>query len=211
MRMEDSQPQTSPPKFGATKTTLLEAAKSVLLAEGYSGLSTRAIAAAADTQMSQIRYHFGSKEGIVLALYEYMTAQVMDRQAAMFSDSSISISQKWDIACDYLDTDIATGYVRVFQELMALGWSNDKVAIEIRKSLSQWFELHLSLAKEFEESFGSFSPFPMEDIAALIGPAFVGVEAFILLGWEDQMPVRQSLRRFGNVIRYFEDNHTEEI
>ncbi len=203
--------QTSPPKFDATKTALLEAAKSVLLAEGYSGLSTRAVASAADTQMSQIRYHFGSKEGMVLGLYEYLTDQVMNRQIEMFSDKTIPLSQKWDIACDYLDTDVATGYVRVFQELMALGWSNDKVAVEIKKSLSHWFELHQSLAKEFQNSFGSFSPFPMEDIVALVGPAFVGVEAFILLGWEDQMPVRRSLRRFGNVIRHFENNHTEEI
>jgi len=203
--------QADPSKFDATKTALLEGAKSVLLAEGYSGLSTRAIAAAANTQMSQIRYHFGSKEGIVLALYEYMTEQVLARPVEMFSDKTMPISQKWDIACDYLDTDVATGYVRVLQELMALGWSNDKVAFEIRKSLLHWFDLHLSLAKEFQDKFGSFGPFSADDIAALIGPAFVGVESLILLGWEDEMPVRRALRRFGNVIRHFENNPTEEI
>lgn len=202
--------QTNAPKSNATKKKLLEAAKNVLLSNGYSGLSTRAIAAAANMQMSQIRYHFGSKEGMVLALYEYMTAQIMDRQTAMFSDKTIPISQKWDIACDYLDVDVSTGYVRVFQELMALGWSNDKIAVEIKKSLSNWKELHMSLAEEFQDSFGSFSPFPMEDIVALIGPAFIGVEAFLLLGWEDQVPVRQSLRRFGNVIRYFENAQAED-
>ena len=62
-------------QMNSTKVTLLEAAKHVLMTEGYSGLSTRAIATAANTQMSQIRYHFGSKEGMVLALYEYMTGQ----------------------------------------------------------------------------------------------------------------------------------------
>lgn len=199
--------QTRAPKINATKSNLLEAAKSVLLSEGYSGLSTRAIAAAANTQMSQIRYHFGSKEGIVLALYEYMTEQLIDRQTAMFTDNSIPISKKWDIACDYLDKDIATGYVRVFQELTALGWSNEKVAEKIRNSMSQWYELHLMLAKEFGENVGSFGPFDVEDIAALVGPAFVGVETFILLDWEDQgVRVRHALRRFGNVIRYFENN-----
>jgi len=204
--------QTSTPKFGATKTTLLEAAKSVLLAQGYSGLSTRAIAAAADTQMSQIRYHFGSKEGIVLALYEYMTDRLIHRQRDMFTDQSLSISQKWDLACDYLDTDIESGYVRVFQELVAQGWSNPKIADEITASLSQWFDLHLSLAKEFEETCGSLGPFEAEDIAALIGPAFVGVEAFILLGWDDSaIDVRRALRRFGNVIRYFENNKNGEV
>jgi AcrR family transcriptional regulator len=198
--------QTSTPKFGATKTKLLEAAKSVLLAQGYSGLSTRAIAAAADTQMSQIRYHFGSKEGIVLALYDYMTDHLIHRQRVMFTDQSLSIAQKWDLACDYLDADIESGYVRVFQELVAQGWSNPKIADVIKASLSQWFDLHLSLAKEFEKTCGSFAPFEAEDIAALIGPAFVGVEAFILLGWEDRgIQMRRALRRFGNVIRYFEN------
>jgi AcrR family transcriptional regulator len=204
--------QTSVPKNNATKKKLLEAAKSVLLSNGYSGLSTRAIAAAANTQMSQIRYHFGSKEGMVLALYEYMTEQLIDRQTAMFTDSSIPISEKWDIACDYLDKDIATGYVRVFQELTALGWSNDRVAEKIRESISLWYELHLTLAKEFGGKFGSFGPFDVEDIAALVGPAFVGVETFILLGWEDQgVPVRRALRRFGNVIRYFENHQKGEV
>jgi AcrR family transcriptional regulator len=198
--------QTSTPKFGATKTKLLEAAKSVLLAQGYSGLSTRAIAAAADTQMSQIRYHFGSKEGIVLALYDYMTDHLIHRQRVMFTDQSLSIAQKWDLACDYLDADIESGYVRVFQELVAQGWSNPKIADVIKASLSQWFDLHLSLAKEFEKTCGSFAPFEAEDIAALIGPAFVGVEAFFLLGWEDRgIQMRRALRRFGNVIRYFEN------
>lgn len=203
--------QSSPPKFGATKTALLEAAKAVLLAEGYSGLSTRAIAAAANTQMSQIRYHFGSKEGMVLALYEHLTEQLLARQRDLFADQSLSLSKKWDIACDYLDADFASGYVRVFQELLAQGWSNPKVADAVKKSLSQWFDLHLALAREFQETNGSLGLVEAEDVAALVGPAFVGVEAFILLGWEDQgIPVRRALRRFGNVIRHFENNETGE-
>ena len=198
--------QTNAPKFDATKTALLEAAKDVLLSEGFSGLSTRAIAAAADTQMSQIRYHFGSKEGIVLALYDYMTDQLIYRQRGMFIDQSLSISQKWDMACDYLDADIASGYVRVLNELLAQGWSNPKIAEAMTKSLTEWYGLHLALAEEFKESFGSLGPFEAEDIAALVGPAFVGIEAFILLGYEEKgIPMRRALRRFGNVIRYFEN------
>jgi AcrR family transcriptional regulator len=197
---------TNPPKLDATKVALMEAAKAVLLAEGYSGLSTRAIAAAANTQMSQIRYHFGSKEGMVLALYEYMTDQVIDRQTAMFSDASMPISQKWDIACDYLDDDIASGYVRVFQELMALGWSNPVVCARVVGTMSQWFALHLKLVEEIQADLGTLGPFEAEDIAALIGTAFVGAESFILLGWEDRgIPLRRALRRFSHVIRYFEN------
>ena len=212
MHMEYSSTQTRPPKFDATKTKLLEAAKNVLLAEGYSGLSTRAIAAAADTQMSQIRYHFGSKEGIVLALYEYLTGRLIERQTGLFSDPNISLSTKWEVACDYLDADIASGYVRVLQELLAVGWSNPKIAAVVRDNFTLWFNLHVNLAREFQQTSGSLGPFDPEDIASLVTAAFVGAEALILLGFEEQrMPVIRALRRFGKVIRYFETTQPGEI
>ena len=61
-----------------TSITLLEAAKKVLRQNGYSGLSTRDVAAAAGVPLSQIHYHFGSKQGMVLALFEYLNAQLLD-------------------------------------------------------------------------------------------------------------------------------------
>ena len=46
-----------------TGTIVLEAAKKVLRQNGYSRLSTRDVAAAAGVPLSQIHYHFGSKQG----------------------------------------------------------------------------------------------------------------------------------------------------
>ena len=111
-----------------TSTTLLEAAKKVLRQNGYAGLSTRDVAAAAAVPLSQIHYHFGSKQGLMLALFDYLNAQLLDRQNAMFHDTTLSLSQRWDRACDYLDEDIASGYVRVLQELIAASWSDPEVA-----------------------------------------------------------------------------------
>ncbi len=191
--------------LSATKISLLEAAKAVLLEQGYAGLSTRAIAAKADTQMSQIRYHFGSKEGIVLALYGYMTDQLIARQTTLFDDPNISLSTKWEVACDYLDADIDSGYVRVLQELIAVGFSNDEVGRLVREGFSQWRELHVRLAEEFAATHGSLGPFEPEDFAALVGPLFIGAEAFILLGQESELtPIRRALRRVAKVIRYYE-------
>ena len=100
-------------KKAETSTTLLEAAKKVLRQNGYAGLSTRDVAAAAGVPLSQIHYHFGSKQGLVLALFEYLNAQLLDRQNALFGDRRSSFREQWDRACDYLDDDIASGYVRV--------------------------------------------------------------------------------------------------
>ena len=71
-----------------TSTTLLEAAKKVLRQNGYAGLSTRDVAEAAGVPLSQIHYHFGSKQGMVLALFEYLNAQLLDRQNALFGDTT---------------------------------------------------------------------------------------------------------------------------
>ncbi len=78
-------------KKAETSTTLLEAAKKVLRQNGYSGLSTRDVAAAAGVPLSQIHYHFGSKQGLVLALFEYLNAQLLDRQNALFGDPTLKL------------------------------------------------------------------------------------------------------------------------
>ena len=118
-----------------TCTTLLEAAKKVLRQNGYAGLSTRDVAAEAGVPLSQIHYHFGSKQGMVLALFEYLNAQLLDRQHALFGDTSLTLSEQWDRACDYLDEDIASGYVRVLQELIAASWPDAEVAKVVRAGL----------------------------------------------------------------------------
>src|SRR4030081_3851979 len=85
-------------KKGETSTTLLEAAKKVLRQNGYAGLSTRDVAAAAGVPLSQIHYHFGSKQGLVLALFAHLNAQLLDRQNALFADTALTFSPRWDRA-----------------------------------------------------------------------------------------------------------------
>ena len=52
-----------------TRTLILDAARRLLLAEGYAGLSTRKVAVEARVPLSQLHYHFGSKQGLILALF----------------------------------------------------------------------------------------------------------------------------------------------
>ena len=188
-----------------TSTTLLEAAKKVLRQSGYSGLSTRDVATAAGVPLSQIHYHFGSKHGMLLALFEYLNAQLLDRQQVMFGDPTLKISEQWDLACKYLDDDIASGYVRVLQELIAAGWADAEVAKVVRTGLLIWFDLLAELARKAEQQLGDLGPFSAEEVAALVGSAFMGAESLYLLGGEKKgVPLRKALRRFGDFIRIAE-------
>ena len=192
-------------KRAVTSTSLLEAAKKVLRQNGYAALSTRDVAAAAGVPLSQIHYHFGSKQGLMLALFDYLNAQLLDRQNAMFHDATLSLSQRWDRACDYLDEDIASGYVRVLQELIAASWSDPEVAKVVRGGLMSWFELIAEVARQADKELGGLGPFSAEEVAALVSSAFIGAESLYLVGAEKKgAPVRQSLRRVGDAIRMAE-------
>jgi AcrR family transcriptional regulator len=190
-----------------TRTALLEAAKKVLRQSGYSGLSTRDVALAANVPLSQIHYHFGSKQGLVLALFEYLNSQLVDRQNALFNDPSLKLSEQWDQACQYLDEDIASGYVRVLQELIAASWADTEVAKVVRGGLLIWFDLLVGLAKKAERELGGLGPFTAEEAGALVGITFMGAESLYLLGAEKKgVPVRRAIKRFGDLIRIAEAN-----
>jgi AcrR family transcriptional regulator len=188
-----------------TSTALLEAAKKVLRQNGYSGLSTRDVAAAAGIPLSQIHYHFGSKQGLVLALFEYLNAQLLDRQNALFGDPTLKLSEQWDRACEYLDDDIASGYVRVLQELMAASWADAEVAKVVRAGIMGWVDLIVGVARRAENVLGGLGPFTPEEAGAFAANAFIGAESLYLLGLEKKgSPVRQGLRRVGELIRIAE-------
>jgi AcrR family transcriptional regulator len=189
---------------GETRAQLLGAARDCLLREGYARFSTRRVADLAGVPLSQISYHFGSKQGLVLALLEADNRRLLQRQAASFAEP-MPLSARWERACDHLEEDLASGYVRVLQELIAAGWSDPEVARAVRASLQGWNNLLTGLAEEAAQRFGGLGPFSPAEVAALVGTAFLGGEALILLGHEGAtLPVRQALRRVTEVIRAME-------
>ena len=189
-----------------TRLALLAAAEHCLRAHGYAGLSTRGVADVAGMPLSQIHYHFGSKEALILALLEHQNQKLLARQAKTFA-ADMPLWKRWEKACDYLDEDLDSGYVRVLQEMMAAGWSNPEIAAAVRKSLSAWYVLIGAVAKEATARFGGMGPLKAEDIACLVGNAFLGCEAMLLLQFEEKesMPIRRALRRFGTMIRRLEE------
>ncbi len=193
-----------------TKHELLEAARRVLTRDGFSGLSTRRVAEAASTQMSQIQYHFGSKEGMILALFQHLNDGLIERQTETFKNPGLSVSQKWFLACDYLEEDLASGYVRVLQELIAAGWSNPRIGDAVRNALGQWHELLIGLSREAFDEHGTPDPFTPDSMATLIASAFIGAEALILLGYEERIhSVRDVLRQIGDALAALEDRSRE--
>ncbi|MGH8957088.1 MAG: TetR/AcrR family transcriptional regulator [Acidimicrobiia bacterium] len=187
-----------------TKAGVLAAAKAALIETGYAQLSTRGIAEMAEVPLSQIHYHFGSKKNLVLAVLEEENRRLLERQAEMYGTST-PLWKQWEQACDFLDSDLDSGYVRVLQEMMAAGWSDAEIADAVRSYLKGWFDLLREVAVTAAGRIGSVGMLTPADVASLIGAAFLGAEAMILLGFEDK-PTRKALRSVGVVIRRMEDD-----
>ena len=188
-------------KPAGVRERLLEAAEACLLRDGYASLSTRSVADAAATQLSQIHYHFGSKQGLVLALLEQQNENLLRRQAAMFGLET-PLSARWLQACDFLEEDLASGYVRVLQEIIAAGYSDPDLARAARQVLQGWFDLLTDVAGQVEEALGGFGPLSAREVAGLAGMAFLGGESMILIGMD--LPVVSALRGVGKAIERLE-------
>jgi AcrR family transcriptional regulator len=188
-----------------TRTRIIEAARSRLLADGYAGLSTRKVAEEAGVPLSQLHYHFGSKGGLIIALFSEENDRLLVRQTEMYAQEA-PLWKRYEQACDFLEDDLESGYVRVLQELVAAGWSNPEIGSAVRELLGGWIALLVEVAREAERRHGPLGPFTAEELATLIGSAFVGSEALLLLGFErETLPIRSALRRLGVVIREREE------
>ena len=189
-----------------TRASILAAARARLLADGYANLSTRAVAEAADVPLSQIHYHFGSRQQLILALLEDENARLLERQRTMYGGPE-PLWQQWERACDFLDEDVESGYVRVLVEMIAAGWSDEDVARRVREYVGGWLDLLAEVADREAHRLGGLGPFTPEEAATLMGLPFYGVETMILLGFsEDQVPARSALRKVGTIIRAMEES-----
>ena len=188
-----------------TRAAILAAARSTLLAMGYANLSTRAVADAAAVPLSQIHYHFGSKQQLILAVLEAENQRLLGRQRDMYAGPE-PLWRQWERACDFLDEDMESGYVRVLQEMIAAGWSDPEVAARVRESTAGWFTLLAEVAEREAGKLRGLGDFEPAEVAALMGLPFIGAEPLLLLGMpESVIPARSALRKVGRVLRSLEE------
>ena len=137
----------------------------------------------------------------MLGLLDHQNAKLLRRQAQMFG-ADAPLSARWLQACDFLDEDLASGYVRVLQEIVSAGYSDQALAMAARQALSGWFALLTALAGETRERFGGWNLISDAEVGALVGMAFLGAESMILLAMD--LPIRTALRAVGAILAKLE-------
>ncbi|WP_200809850.1 TetR/AcrR family transcriptional regulator [Demequina sp. NBRC 110054] len=183
-----------------TRALILDAARTCVLDEGYASLSTRKVAELAGVPLSQIHYHFGSKDNLVLALLDHEDASRLDRQAALYAGDE-PLSEQWARACDYLDDDLGSGYVRILQEMFAAGYSQPALAARLDAMMNRWIVVLTDAFAHHMDRGLDLGPLTPAQLASLAGNVFLGAEQSILIGHEhDAHPAREALRAVGGLI-----------
>jgi AcrR family transcriptional regulator len=184
-------------KGQATRERIVQAARDVLVAHGHAGTSTRAVADAAGVNLSQVHYHFGGRQGLLIEVFRRENEALLARQNALFSAPG-PLSEKWRIACDFLDEDLNSGYVRVLWELWAAGLTDPELAAGWRDAVGGWRDLLEEAFAAWSEDVGLELPITPRMMATLVGNIFYGMEVDLLAGLE--APHREVLDAIGALI-----------
>ncbi len=189
-------------KGAATRDRIIEAAREVLVTHGHAGTSTRAVAEEAGVNLSQVHYHFGGRQGLLIAVLHRENEALLARQNALYAAPG-PLSEKWRLASDFLDEDLNSGYVRVLWELWAAGLTDPEIAAGWRDAVRGWHELLESVFATWIEDVGVELPITPQVAATLVSHVFLGIEVHRLGGFE--APHREVLDMLGALIERAEE------
>jgi AcrR family transcriptional regulator len=183
-----------------TRVKILGAARQMLVEHGAGGTSTRSVADEAGVPLSLVHYHFGGKQGLLVAVLERENEQLLERQRALYAEPG-PLAEKWRTACDFLDQDISSGFVRVLWELWAAGLADEELKAGWRAALGGWRDLLTSVFEEWGRPLSKDLPLSPRATATLVSDLFNGIEVELLAGvTAEEAPHREVLDAFGEMI-----------
>jgi AcrR family transcriptional regulator len=176
-----------------TRLKILDAARQMLVEHGAGGTSTRSVAEEAGVPLSLVHYHFGGKQALLVAVLERENAELLERQRELYARPG-PLAEKWRTACDFLDEDIRSGFVRVLWELWAAGLAD----AELKEG---WRDLLAEVFSEWGHRLSPDLPLSPRATATLVADLFNGIEVELLAGVRpEEAPHREVLDAFGEMI-----------
>jgi AcrR family transcriptional regulator len=158
------------------RTRLLDAAERLLIATGYSAISTRLVAQEARLNHGLVHYYYGSMEELFLAVGERFTARLIVRQRAMYA-ADTTFLVKWRKAMGFLEQDLAAGYPKILFELQAMGWNRPPMRKRIAAVFDEWRTV---LTEAFGAAMRNYGiedgPLGVEAMVALVMTFNIGIE-----------------------------------
>ena len=152
-----------------TESAFLDAAERLLIATGYSGITTRRLAEEAGANHGLVHYYFGSMENLFVRVLERFTERLVMRQREMYARTDISGAEKWRTAMGYLESDLEAGYPKIWLELQALGWNRPDIAERVAQVNREWRDVLTEAFDRILDDYGvDRELFPLAGVVSLV-------------------------------------------
>ena len=129
----------TPARAGATEA-LLTAAEALLVEVGYAGITVRRLAERAGVNHGLVHYYFGSMQDLLLQVVQRFTDGLVERQRAMYA-ADVPFIEKWRQAMRFLDDDSESGYQKIWFEMQAMAWNDERVRARLQHVHHQWVDV----------------------------------------------------------------------
>ena len=176
-------PKTRNDPDGSTRDAILAAAQRLLARDGYQGVTARQIAAEAGTNLALVNYYFGSKQNLLLTLFDELDRDKLERQHAMYA-AGVPLSEKWRRAVRFYRQDLEDGFVRMLQELIALGYGNPAIAERVQRHINDWRALLEEVAAAYLPELGI--DLPPRLVVSAVTSFWQGMETLHLSGLDEE-------------------------
>jgi AcrR family transcriptional regulator len=169
-------------KRGEARERILENAEALLKHQGVESMSIEAVAAAAGSAKGLVHYHFKTKQGLMSAVAERLTANRKLRWEAAFKAPSAqeAILQTWSL----LTEESGDGTVQAWQSLVGVGGRlTDGTAKTLRDEYSRC--LCDSLTSMLRDELGLTPTIPTSEIGSLLEAVIHGMGFQLTSGTEE--------------------------
>ncbi|HEX6419292.1 MAG TPA: TetR/AcrR family transcriptional regulator [Acidimicrobiales bacterium] len=160
---------------GRTRARILEAALQALREEGIAGISARSIARHGGFNQALIFYHFGSVEGLLVAV----ARSESERRSALYAPALAevtSLSGLVAVARRLHQEEFQAGTVAALTQVLAGAVGSQDLSREIAASLRPWTALVGETVDRLLAGTPVAGVLPRDDLTAGLAALFLGIE-----------------------------------
>lgn len=179
-----ARPARTRPGAEQTRARIVEAALDALRDEGIAGISARSIARHGGFNQALIFYHFGSVEGLLVAV----ARSESERRSALYAPALAEVTSLAGlvaVARRLHDEEFQAGTVAALTQMLAGAVGSDELSRGIADSLRPW----TTLVGETIDRLLADTPFgdvlPRDDLTSGLAALFLGIE--LLTGLDSRM------------------------
>ena len=171
-------------KSALTRQRLIEAAIEALREQGFGGASARDIASRAHSTQSQVFYHFGTVNDLLLAALDDVSARRMASYRPLL-ETARTPTDLIALARTVVEADVAEGDLKVIVEMIAGCTRIDGMREQVATRLAPWFDFAEIAVRKATTGWPFASLLPVRDLAHAVVAGILGLELLASMGGEN--------------------------